>query len=487
MTLSLRARLTLSHVLVAALCILMVSALANGVLESSFRSYVQQNQAHQAQAIVAQLGVQYAGGLAAAGHWNEAGITAIGMSALEQGLIVKVADAQGAMVWDATVHNNGLCVQMITHMAQNMASRYPNWRGSYTEQSFPMHSNLLPVGTVTIGYYGPFFLNDQELAFINSLNTLLLWVTAAAMILALVIGFVSARRVTGPLARVAEATTRMAGGDRNVLLRETTHIRELDGIASSVNDLSRALRDQEDLRRRLTADMTHELRTPLATLQSHLEALIDGVWQPDAARLAGLHEEILRLNRLVADLEKLAHVEGEAADLHRGLVSISNLVAGIVRNHEPQFREKGVSLSFASMTRDGTEDGSGLAVDPDKLSQAVINLLSNALKYTPSGGSVRVEVDTRSSSATLIRVADTGIGIGPQNLPRVFERLYRVDDSRSRATGGAGIGLSIAKAIVEAHGGTIQASSEPGAGTELLITLPVSLSEPRYPSAKQSD
>jgi signal transduction histidine kinase len=473
MTWSLRARLTLSYVLVALLCVLMVSVLANGVLESSFRRYVRDSQARQVQQVVAQIGGQYSGNGsgAAAGAWDEAGMTAIGMNALEQGMIVKVADLDGKSVWDATVHNNGLCVQMITHMAQNMSSRYPNWRGSYAESSYPVRSSFANVGVVTVGYYGPFFLNDQELAFINSLNLLLLWVTLAAMALAVLIGSFSARRITIPLARVADATQRIARGQRNVLIGEKTRVRELDGIASSVNDLSRALGSQEALRRRLTADVAHELRTPLATLQSHLEALIDGVWQPDHGRLAGLHEEILRINRLVTDLEKLAHFEGDEGSLNRSLTDVCSLVAGIVRNHESQFREKGVALLFTPVAGAPRGAGSTLAVDPDKLSQAVINLLSNALKYTPAGGTVDVRVDSRASG-TEIRVSDTGIGIGSQDLPRVFERFYRADNSRSRATGGAGIGLSIVKAIVEAHGGTISAASQPGRGSEFIMILP---------------
>jgi two-component system, OmpR family, sensor histidine kinase BaeS len=384
---------------------------------------------------------------------------------------VKVADLGGRTIWDATVHNNGLCVQMITHMARNMASRYPNWRGSYTENAYPVRSSFASVGVVTIGYYGPFFLNDQELSFINSLNLLLLWVTLAAMALAVVIGSLSARRITIPLARVADATQRIARGQRNVLIGEKTRVRELDGIASSVNDLSRALGDQEALRRRLTADIAHELRTPLATLQSHLEALIDGVWQPDPARLGGLHEEILRVNRLVADMEQLAHFEGDARSLNLTPTDVGALVAGVVRNHEPQFREKGVALRFIRETEVQRDVGPMLPVDSDKLSQAVINLLSNALKYTPSGGTVDVKVDSRTSG-TKISVSDTGVGIDPQDLPLVFERFYRADNSRSRATGGAGIGLSIAKAIVESHGGTIGSASQPGQGSVFTISLP---------------
>jgi len=463
MTWSLRSRLTLSFALVALACILMVSALANGVLESSFRRYVRQNLAQRAEQVVAQIGAQRS----LSGAWDQDGITAIGMSALEQGLIVKLADSGGRTVWDATTHNNGLCVQMITHMAQNMASRYPNWRGAYTENAYPVRASFSSVGVVTIGYYGPFYLDDQELAFINSLNLLLLWVTIAATALAVLIGWISARRITVPLARVAGATRQIALGRRDILLGAATRIRELDAISTSVNDLSRALSDQEELRRRLTADMAHELRTPLATLQSHLEAMIDGVWEPDAQRLAGLHEEILRINRLVADLEGLAHVEGNLAGLEQRETDIPSLLEGIVLNHQPQFRAKGVDLRF---DRGSTAPKTVLA-DPDKLSQAVINLLSNALKYTPTGGTVEVSA-AAAPSGVEIRVSDTGIGISAADLPRVFERFYRADDSRSRDTGGAGIGLSISRAIVEAHGGTITASSQPGRGSRFLISLP---------------
>ena len=285
MTWSLRTRLTFSYVLVALLCVLMVSALANGVLESSFRRYARDAQARKAQAVAAQIGAQ----LGPDGVWDEAGLIAIGMAALEQGMILKLSTPDGSVVWDATVHNSGLCVQMIDHLAENMASRYPNWRGSYTENLYPVRSGFRDVGTLAVGTYGPFSFSDQELSFINSLNRLLLWVTLAALVLAVSLGLFMARRITVPLGRIALATQRIAGGHRDVRIDETTRVRELDGIARTVNDLSRSLGEQEALRRRLTTDMAHELRTPLATLQSHLEALIDGVWAADPSRLAGLH------------------------------------------------------------------------------------------------------------------------------------------------------------------------------------------------------
>ncbi len=464
MTWSLRTRLALSYVLVAILCVLIVSALANGLLESSFRSYLRGSREKRARAVALQLGAQ----LRPDGSWDQAGLSAVGMAALEQGLIVRLSAPDGATVWDATVHNSGLCVQMLTHMARNMASRYPNWQGEYTEALYPVRNSFRSVGSAAIGYYGPFFLNDEDLTFINSLNRLLLWAAVGALSSAAGLGLLMARRITVPLERVVRATQAIAGGRRDVQITEKAGLRELDGIAAAVNDLSRSLGEQEALRRRLTADMAHELRTPLATLQSHLEALLDGIWRPDPERLAGLHEEILRINRLVADLERLARYEGDPRSLQRSELDLAELVEGIVRNHEPQFHAKGVELRFEAPAA-GAEKL--CSADPDRLSQAVINLLSNALKFTPTGGRVEVQVACGAQGAE-IRVADNGIGIRPEDLPRVFERFYRADSSRNRATGGTGIGLSIAKAIVEAHGGAIAASSRPGEGTEFRIHLP---------------
>ena len=464
MTWSLRTRLTLSYVLVAILCVLIISALANGLLEASFRSYLRGSQEKRAQGVALQLGAQ----LRPDGSWDQAGLSAVGMAALEQGLIVRLDAPDGQTVWDATVHNSGLCVQVLTRMSRNMASRYPNWQGAYTESHYPVRYSFRNVGSAAIGYYGPFFMNDEDLTFINSLNRLLLWAAAGALASATALGLLAARSITVPLQRVERATLAIAGGRRDVLITERTRIRELDGIATAVNDLSRSLKEQEALRRRLTADMAHELRTPLATLQSHLEALLDGIWQPDPQRLAGLHEEILRINRLVADLERLARYEGDPQALHRSDLDLAALVEGIVRNHEPQFYAKGVALRFKAEAANGRK---ALSADPDRLSQAVINLLSNALKFTPAGGQVEVRVDCGPRGAEIL-VTDSGVGIGPKDLPRVFERFYRADGSRNRATGGAGIGLSIAKAIVEAHGGTVDAASQPGQGAEFRIRLP---------------
>lgn len=210
--------------------------------------------------------------------------------------------------------------------------------------------------------------------------------------------------------------------------------------------------------------MAHELRTPLATLQSHMEAMIDGIWETDADRLKSCYEEIIRINKMVGDLEKLAKYESEGFVLDKTVFDMSALIRRIICNFEPEFKNNGIEIAFEG----GTEE---IFADKDKMSQVIINLLSNALKYTQEGG--KVEISAKSKGDVLeIRVKDNGQGIPEEDLPFVFERLYRADKSRNRKTGGAGIGLTIAKTIVEAHNGHIEVYSKINEGTEFLITLP---------------
>ena len=221
---------------------------------------------------------------------------------------------------------------------------------------------------------------------------------------------------------------------------------------------------QEKLRRRLTADVAHELRTPLATLQSHMEAMIDGVWEPDTARLTSCHEEIMRISRMVGDLEKLSKYESENLILHREAFDLSELVQHIIKNFETEFMSKHVSLDFKG-------EVSPVFADSDKISQVIVNLLSNALKYSPAGKTVQIIV-AHDKNWTVLKIKDTGIGISSEDLPHIFERFYRADKSRNRESGGSGVGLAIVKAIVDAHGGKISVSSVMNEGTEFTVSLP---------------
>ena len=245
---------------------------------------------------------------------------------------------------------------------------------------------------------------------------------------------------------------------------EKSSTKEIVELTDSVNSLAQTLGKQEILRKRLTADVAHELRTPLATLQSHVEAFIDGVWVPDQKRLQGFHEEILRLSKLVGELEKLSKYEVENLALSKEQFEISGLIEGIAGNFAGEFKKKNIQLEL------NTEKQS-IEADKDKISQVFINLLSNAIKYTPDGGKIEVHVSGLKDMVK-VEVRDTGIGIFEEDLPYIFERFYRTDKSRNRATGGAGIGLTIVKSIVEAHKGSITADSMLKRGSVFTVVLP---------------
>jgi signal transduction histidine kinase len=460
LTLSLRSKLSLSFILVALIGVALIGVLANFLLEQQFRKYVQENQERLNRQTVTSISRQYI----TDGQWEEIAIGQIGMNALEEGLILRIKDNANRVIWDAMVHNNGMCQQMIVHMAQNMQSRYPNWKGGYTERSYNLMHNFKKIGSVQIGYYGPFFFTDNDLAFINTLNRLLFGVAILTLLLALLVGVVTAKRISSPISRVIQAAQLIASGNYAIKCYQKDNIKEINQLNAAINELASTLQKQESLRKQLTADVAHELRTPLATLQSHLEAMIDGIWEFDIERLKGCHEEIMRISRMVQDLEKLAKFESGQLVLNKSEFDLTELIRQLIVNFEIDAQSKGVTLSFQGLPV-------LIRADKDKISQVLINLISNSLKFTPPGGKIEMQAKEHGDLME-ISVIDNGCGIAPEDLPNIFERFYRADKSRNRVTGGSGIGLTIVKAIVEAHGGRIQVNSKLGKGTEFIVQLP---------------
>ncbi len=457
---SLRTKLSLSYVCVVLISVLLISVITNLLLDKHFKDYIVENQERKSREIVWQISQLYNAG----GEWDIQAIGNICINALEQGLIIKVLDTSGKTVWDARLHDNALCEQMLAHMEENMSSRYPNWEGGYVENTYPVTNRLSEVGKVVIGYYGPYYFNDSDLAFINTMNRLLMGVGAFSLILSFLFASVMAKRLSAPISRVITTAQMISKGYFDGRITEQSSTKEIAQLTETINNLAETLENQEVLRKRLTADVAHELRTPLATLQSHMEAMIDGIWEPDAERLKSCHDEIMRISRLVGDLEKLARYESENLILTRTTFDISELIRHIIKNFESDFATKGIDVRFTGETETVT-------ADKDKISQVIVNLLSNALKFTQQGDVVEITVKG-ADDVTEITVKDTGMGIPPEDLPHIFERFYRADRSRNRLTGGAGIGLTITKAIIEAHKGSIQVRSKVGEGTEFIVSLP---------------
>ena len=242
---------------------------------------------------------------------------------------------------------------------------------------------------------------------------------------------------------------------------------ELGDLAASFNQMAEALARQEATRQRFIADVAHELRTPLAVLQAEIEALQDGITQPNSERLASLHEETALLNRLVEDLRTLSLADGGELKLELAETAPGDVLRrGVLAMSEAAARA-GVSLAL-----DLESDLPLVVADRDRITQVVTNLLSNAIRHTPSGGEVRVRASAKRHNLQ-VEVRDSGSGIPPDSLPVIFDRLYRVDPSRSRSSGGSGLGLAIAQQLVRAHGGEIWAANNAGAGATVAFTLPL--------------
>jgi two-component system sensor histidine kinase BaeS len=363
------------------------------------------------------------------------------------------------VVWDAQNHDMKLCAHVMAEIEARMAAERPSMAGGYVTGTRKIMIAGQPVGAVRIMHYGPYFLSEGDFSFLNAMNIALTLVGALALALAIGAGALLARRIAMPIAKTAHTARAIAAGNYLMRVEDGTKIRELSELTEAINRLSDGLNAQENLRKRLAVNIAHELRTPLAAVSAHLEMMIGGMWAATPARLEGCAEEIARLSHLAEDLERLAEIEDENLKLRLSEVDLSEIALAAAQRFSAEAATKNVTLAVSGEPAPAT-------ADPERMMQVVANLLSNAIKFTPPGGTVRIEADGSS-----IVVEDSGIGIPNKDLPHVFERFYRADESRSRKTGGAGIGLALVKSIVEAHGGTVEVMSAPGRGSRFVVRL----------------
>lgn len=457
----LRTMIAVRFALLVLTVVFLISIASNILISRQFEKYIEEQQGSQAKELAQNISYQYRH---TTDGWNLDYIHGLGMYALDEGYIIKLYDADGNVLWDAEDHDMTLCHEMMDTITIRMQENRPDLDGDFVTHRFDLEQNHEVIGFLDVSYYSPYSLSENEFQFITALNQILLTVGMVSLLGAVIMGLILAGSITEPIVKTVEITKQISEGDYSIRFKGGVKTRELLGLAQAINQMAESLEKQEILRKRLTSDVAHELRTPIANVSSYLEAIMEGVWEPTPKRLQSCYDELDRISRLVSDLERLQQVENENLSLQKAEVDLLELARAVVRNFEAQIAEKKLRC-----TVDGTHTAA--LADHSRIQQVLMNLVSNAIKYSNENGSVLIGIADRGDTA-VIWVEDDGIGIAKEEQSLIFERFYRTDQSRNRKTGGAGIGLAIVKNIVQAHGGKILVESEEGRGSRFTVVLP---------------
>ncbi|WP_170311641.1 sensor histidine kinase [Vallitalea okinawensis] len=300
-------------------------------------------------------------------------------------------------------------------------------------------------------------ISEIDRHFLVTMNVIFVFLFIAAIVATLFISKIISKKIVNPILSIKKQTANIYKKEYQQVSSINTDILELRELSKDVEELANELEIQENYQQQMTVDIAHELRSPLAVLRSHMEALIDKIWEPSPERLSRCYDEIIRLTTLVDDLNDLAMIERAGFYVELTKVDLKDIIKAICVNFESMYQEKDLYLKI------NLEDNLVMIGDSNRLKQIFINLLMNSLKYTDQGG---VEIKAyKEKDDVVVEIMDTGIGMRKEQLDFIFKRFYRTDSSRSRKTGGAGIGLSIVKGLVEAHNGRIQVESQFDQGT----------------------
>ncbi|MHC6203910.1 sensor histidine kinase [Breznakiellaceae bacterium SP9] len=463
---SLKSRLCVTYTLFISAALLALTFCINRFSTRSFTSLVRHNIEERSSDIVRTLTNLYN---PLTNGFDTLTIESMGMYFVHEGYIVTLYDMQGEIVWDARTCDMQECVSMINTITVRMESALSR-KGGMQQQSYPVLWQGKAVARVSIETYGPYFYSETELHYLSSINRLLLAAGALFILLTVSISAALSISISRPIVKAGTTARKIAcahsAGSRSTeAIRIPTNYKttELHSLSTSINELAAELEEGERRQRQLSSDIAHELRTPLTCLQGTIEAMLDGVWQPTVERLANCHEEIVRLGALVSDLHLLTNLEWENIDLDKTEFDLALLLQAIADSFIPAAAAKGLALHYTPA------EPVRVSADYNRLKQVFFNLLSNAVKYS-NGGSITIRVSSIEGRSVTV-IEDTGIGIAAEELPHIFERFYRADKSRSRDSGGNGLGLAISAAIVHAHGGSITAQSTYGTGCVFTVRL----------------
>ena len=459
---SIKSKLSISIAFIVIFTVLIISILSNLVIKNEFTKYKEKQQIEKIEEIVDLIEEQYD---VKKDMWNEDSINKIGMEALNEGYIIKIYNKDNSILWDAKTANMQLCKEVMDEICKVMENDFRAGNGKIMSPKYELAKSGNNIGIMEIEYYGPFFLSQNDSDFIKSLNYIFIVIGIISFVIAILIGSILSKNISKPISKMIGVTRHIAGGEYEYRFDKDTKIKELSELQNSINLMSDSIEKQENLRKQLTADMAHELRTPLTSVSTHLEAMMTGLWKPSEERLESCYEEVNRITTLVKDLEKLANIENGCYKLQKVPFDMFELIKRVSSNFEYKIKEKKIIFQLI---------GEQLIIeaDQDRIYQVITNILSNAIKYTDKEDKILIKLYKESQHA-VCEIIDTGIGIPKEEISYIFERFYRADKSRNRKTGGTGIGLAIAKSIVQAHDGNIEVNSELEKGSSFKVILPL--------------
>lgn len=448
---SFTARITLSFAAIALMTALVAVGMLSFVWEQYFQSYTRENMENLAESVADSIAQSfenttpndwYSGALAAA---NSA-------AALYDTVSIQIVSADGSVVYNSSVHANFISPSLPEN-ERNTASA-------------PIVVNDEQVGMVFVRVFGSeTLLTQADQDFRNKSYQAMIFASLFSVLVAILAGFILARLLSRPINSITNAARALKEGNYSA----RTHMAGEDEIArlgKTFDQMADSVEANRDMERRLVTDVAHELRTPLMAIQSTVEAMIDGVFAADEERLETLNSEVRRLSRLVDALLKLSRLENRANPVEFSKVDLVEMVDTVVATHQTYVEESGLEFTYHH------DPHVYVYGNADMLRQATANLISNAVRYTPEGGSVRVSVTQGELMGTIV-VQDTGIGFTDEEAKNVFSRFWRADAGRTRESGGLGIGLSVVKEIADRHGGWVRAEGKPNEGARFTIYIPL--------------
>lgn len=449
-TISFTKRVMLVSIAVSLITIISSVVVLSAVWNQHFQSYTRENVQRVADGTAAAIADGYE---QSNGDWYGGALSAAtSASSLYDSVYLQVRTIDGTIVYDDRA-NDVLGSADVKEDGSNVASA-------------PIMVDGEKVGTVLVRVPGSeTLLTKFDEDFRDKSYNAMIFAALIALIIAMVMGAIFARTIAAPVKKITNAAKALKEGDYSARTGMTGSD-EIARLGNMFDLMADSVESNRKLERRLVTDVAHELRTPLMAIQSTVEAMIDGVFKPDAERLETLNSEVQRLSRLVDALLKLSRLESRTKPIEQKKVDLTEMLSSVVQTHQAYIHDAGLNLEFEY------DPHVYVFGDADLLRQATANLISNAVRYTPEGGTITIMARKGDLMGQIV-VKDTGIGLTPEEAKLVFQRFWRADSGRARATGGLGIGLSVVKEIVEQHNGWVRVEGRPNEGACFTIYIPL--------------